>query len=216
MKRIAVLLLIAAVTMLVSCSKTTGGNEMSDGNNSEGQDIKTVFETVCSADEALELARNSNTVVFERQGCTSGNDLWESFYHTVTGESPATVLCAHYYVLGKEHMSEELYEEEKDQYPKLFFYLLKYDGKEYSVKVRESTVEALDYQETFKYLLHFTGDAPSSTALFESYDNYVLVDDPTATMEGIWAGLVSSQFGAGYKHCTVYRNYLGWKGDSET
>ena len=65
----------------------------------------------------------------------------------------------------------------------------------------------------FKYLLHFTGDAPSSTALFSSYDDYVLVDDPTATWEGIIAGLASSQFGAGYKHCTVYRNYLGWKGE---
>ena len=107
-------------------------------------------------------------------------------------------------------MSEELYEEEKDQYPKLFFYLVEYDGKEYSVQVRESNVEALDYQETFQYLLHFTGDAPSSTALYSTYDNYVLVDDPTATMEGIWAGLVSSQFGAGYKHCTVYQNYIGW------
>lgn len=217
MKRIVILLLlIAAVTMLVSCSKATGGNEMSSSNNPEGQDIKTVFETVCSADEALELARKTDTILFERQGCTSGNDVWDSFYQTVTDGSPATVLCAHYYVLDKEHMSAELYEEEKDQYSKLFFYLLEYDGKEYSVKVRESSVEALDYQETFKYLLHFTGDAPSATALFESYDNYVLVDDPTATMEGIWAGLVSSQFGVGYKHCTVYRNYLGWKGDSET
>ena len=94
----------------------------------------------------------------------------------------------------------------------MFLYLVEYDGTEYSVKVRESTVEAVDYQESFKYLLHFTGDAPSSTALYSSYDNYVLVDDPTATWEGIWAGLVSSQLGAGYKHFTVYSNYLGWKG----
>ena len=217
MKRIVVLLLlIAAVTMLVSCSKATGGNEMSSCKNPEGQDIKTVFETVCSADEALELARKTDTVVFERQGCTSGNDVWDSFYQTVTDGSPATVLCAHYYVLDKEHMSAELYEEEKDQYPKLFFYLLEYDGKEYSVKVRESSVEALDYQETFQYLLHFTGDAPSVTALYESYDNYVLVDDPTATMEGIWAGMLSSYYPSGYKHFIVYRNYFGWKGDGKT
>jgi len=214
MKRIVtLLLLIASVTVLVSCSKTTGGNEMSHNSNSVEQDTRTIFETVCSADEALELSRKTNTVVFERQGCTSGNDVWDLFYQTVTDGSPATVLCAHYYVLDKEHMSAELYEEEKDQYPKLFFYFLEYDGKEYSVKVRESSVEALDYQETFQYLLHFTGDTPSASALYKSYDNYVLVDDPTATMEGIWAGLVSSQFGAGYKHCTVYRNYVGWKGD---
>lgn len=182
---------------------------MTDNSNSVGQDIKTVFETICSADEALEMSRKTNAVVFERQGCTSGNDVWDSFYQTVMIGSPATVLCAHYYVLDKEHMSEELYEEEKDQYPKLFFYLLEYDGKEYSVKVRESSVEALDYQETFQYLLHFTGNAPSATALYKSYDNYVLVDDPTATMEGIWAGMLSSYYPSGYKHCTVYQNYLG-------
>lgn len=29
------------------------------------------------------------------------------------------------------------------------------------------------------------GDSPSDTALYSSYDNYVLVDNPTATMEGI-------------------------------
>ena len=70
------------------------------------------------------------------------------------------------------------------------------------------------YAAIWRVLLdvHFTGDAPSSTALYSSYDNYVLVDDPTATWEGIWAGMVSSQLVAGYKHFTVYRNYLGWKG----
>ena len=206
MKRIVTLLLLMVSVMpLVSCSK----DNMSDGSNPTYRNIMTLWGTVCSADEALELSRKTDTVVFERQGCTSGNEVWDSFYQTVMSGSPATALCAHYYILEKEHMSAELYEEEKDQYPKLFFYLVEYDGKEYSVKVRESNVETLDYQETFQYLLHFTGDAPSTTALYSAYDNYVLVDDPTATMEGIWAGLISSQFGAGYKHFTVYQNYLG-------
>ena len=105
-------------------------------------------------------------------------------------------------------MSEALYEEEKDRYPKLFFYLVEYDGKEYSVKTRESNTETTDYQETFRYLLHFAGDAPAS-ALYAEYDNYVLVDDPNATWEGIQAGLFSARSGAGYKHCTVYRNRIG-------
>lgn len=80
MKRIVtLLLLIASISVLVSCSKTNGGNEMTDNSNSVGQDIKTVFETICSADEALEMSRKTNTVVFERQGCTSGNDVWVRF-----------------------------------------------------------------------------------------------------------------------------------------
>ncbi|MBR6351688.1 MAG: hypothetical protein IKR93_05140 [Firmicutes bacterium] len=210
MKRITAKLLVAlTVVLLVSCSVNNGRNTV-PGNSD--QDFESIFNTVCSADDALVLARESGLPVFERQGCTSGNEVWDSFFQTVSNGTPASVLCVHYYILDKEHMSAELYAEEKDKYPKLFFYLVEYDGTKYSVKVRESTVETLDYEETFKYLLHFTGDAPSSTALYSSYDDYILVDDPSATWEGIWAGMVSSQLGAGYKHCTVYRNYLGWKG----
>jgi len=161
--------------------------------------------TVCSADDALELSKKTDTVVFEGLRCTSGSDVWDAFYQAVSNKSPASVLCAHYYILNKESMSEELYESEKDQYPKLFFYLIEFDGEKYTVKTRESTAETIDYQETFQYLLHFTGMAPA-TARYSSYDNYVLVDDPSATWEGIMAGIISSKFGAGYKHCTVYQN----------
>lgn len=201
-----------AVIMLASCSADKGNIGANTISNYTNQDPDTLFQTVSSADDALELARKSNMPVFELQGCTSGNETWDTFFQTVSNGTPASVLCAHYYILDKEHMSAELYEEEKDKYPKLFFYLVEYDGTEYSVKVRESTAAAPDHEETFRYLLHFTGDAPSSTALYSSYDDYILVDDPAATWEGIWAGMVSSQSGAGYKHCTVYRNYLGWKG----
>lgn len=211
MKRGITVLLVLSFILLLSCSKNRVKNEASAHADPAHRDIETVFHTVCSADEALELSRKTNAVVFERQGCTSGSDVWDSFYQAAMRKTPAAVLCAHYYTLDKEQMSEALYEEEKDRYPQLFFYLVEYDGKEYAVKTRESDSEALDTQDTFRYLLHFTGDAPSS-ALYASYDNYVLVDDPAATWDGILAGLASSQSGAGYKHCTVYRNYLGWTG----
>lgn len=213
MKRIFTLLLIVSVLLLVSCAEENKENELPESSDSAEQDIRTVFETVCPADEALELSRKTDTVVFERKGCTSGKNVWDSFYQTAMSGTPSTVLCAHYYDLDKEHMSEELYEEEKDQYPKLFFYLVEYDGKQYTVKIRESNVGAMDSQGTFRYLKHFTGDEPSPTALYASYDNYVLVDDPKATMDGIWEGMISSQSGAGYRHCTVYQDYIGWKGD---
>lgn len=177
------------------------------------QDLELLFQTVCSADDALELVRKSNMPVFELRGCTSGNEAWDAFFQAVSSGTPATILCANYYILDEEHVSAELYAEEKDKYPKLFFYLVEYDGTEYSVRARESTAEELDYGETFKYLLHFTGDAPSSSALYSSYDNYVLVDDPSATWDGIMAGLLSSQASAGIRHFTVYRSYLGWKGN---
>lgn len=207
----AVILSILSIILLASCAQKNGGSAMPKGADPADQEIKRIFETVCSADEALALSRKSNAVVFETRGCTSGKETWDAFYRTAMSGSPAAVLCAYYYTLDKERVSEELYEKEKDEYPKLFFSLVEYDGKEYSVKSRESTAEALDDQETFRYLLHFTGDAPA-TALYSSYDNYVLADDPEATMEGIWEGLVSAQAGAGCKHCTVYRDCLGWKG----
>lgn len=212
MKRITTLLiLIIGAMMLASCSDVKNENEISDRSDSSNQDINTIFETVCSAEEALELSRKTDTVVFENQGCTSGSEIWDSFYQTVMSGSPAKVLCAHYYILDKDHISPELYEQEKDMYPTLFFSLIEYDGKEYSVKTRECSAQSLDYQNTFQHLLHFTGEAPSDTALYSSYDNYVLVDDPAATMEGIWEGLISSQYNAGYKHYIAYENYLGWK-----
>lgn len=198
-KVLPILLMLLAVMALASCTGSPGEGGKAD------QNVESLFQTVRSADEALELAGKADAVVFEELRCTSGKEVWDAFYQTVSDGAPASVLCAKYYVLDKDRMSEELYEEEKDKYPKLFFYLVAYDGKEFSVKVRESTEEALDYQETFQYLLHFTGEAPSSAA-FSAYDNYVLADDPSATWEGILEGMVSSQFGAGYKHCTVYQN----------
>ena len=233
-KTITVLMIAVFTIMLASCSgkseKAEAAGETETANEAEAADEaeataeaetageageensnEALFQTVCSADEALELAKNAGAVVFERQGCTSGKDVWDTFYHDASDGSAASVLCAHYYVLEKEHMSEELYEQEKDKYPKLFFYLVAYDGKEYSIKVRESTLETLDYKDTFQYLLHFTGEAPP-TALYTDYDNYVLVDDPEATWDGIVAGMVSSQAGAGYKHFTVYLDYIGWNG----
>ena len=171
-----------------------------------------LFQTVCSADEALKLAKKTDTVVFEQQGCTSGREVWDSFFRSVSNGKPASVLCAHYFVLDKERISEELYEEEENEYPKLFFYYVEYDGKEYHIKTRESTKETPDDRETFQNLLHLTGEAPE-TALYSAYDRYVLTDEPSITWEDIEAGLYSSQAGAGYRHFTVYEDFSGWRGE---
>ena len=80
MKRIVTLLLLmVSVMSLVSCSKYNVRVDMSDSSDPANQDIMTLWETVCSADRALELSRKTDTVVFERQGCTSGNEVWDSF-----------------------------------------------------------------------------------------------------------------------------------------
>ena len=160
---------------------------------------------VCPADEALAWSKENEATVFEGMTCTSGKEVWDTFYETVTAGKPASVLCAHYYTLDPEHVSPELYAQEKDSYPRLYFYLVEYDGENFVVTTRDSREETADSQETFRYLLHFTGDTPA-TAVYRHYDYYVLVDDPEATWEGIEAGLFSAVAGAGYRHCMVYKD----------
>lgn len=171
-----------------------------------------LFEGVLPASDALAWARGTETVVIEQKGCTSGKEVWDRFCQTVTEGKPASVLCAFYYELDKEHVSEELYEEEKDLYPQMHFHLVEYDGTEFSVTIRESTAAEPDYHDRFKYLSHFTGDAPAG-AMYSAYDRYVLVDDPSLTWEEIMAGMLSSRAGDMRRSCTVYQDYMGWKGD---
>ncbi len=209
-KEIAILVFAISAFLLVSCAGKDEGSEAAENKPQTKQELETLFEKRCSADEALSLSKASDTVVFETRGCTSGKETWDAFYKAAAEGKPAAVLCAYYYVLDKERVSAELYEEEKDLYPQLFFYLLEYDGAKYSVSVRKSDEENLDRQESFPYLQHFTGEAPS-TALYTAYDNYVLVDDLTATWEGITKAWVSSQAAEGYRCCSVYQDCIGWK-----
>lgn len=193
MKKIfTILFVILMLGLCVSCKK-------------ESVREVSLFDTVCTADEALRVSKNGSAVVFEGMKCTAGDDIWDEFYQKVSRGKPATVLCAHYYVLDKENVSNALYETEKHLYPKLFFYRVEYDGEVFTVTTRESTEKESDYQEDFKYLMHYTGDA-SAQASFSSYECYVLVDDQTVTWDEIMAGMVSSQSDAGVKHCAVYQN----------
>ena len=157
-----------------------------------------VFGVVCSEDDALEWAKQGNAVTFENLKCTAGKNLWDSFYQSVCDGKPASILCANYYTQDQEFMNGE-----KDQYPRLFFRMVAYDGNVFTVKTRACTEETLEQDDAFDYLLHFTGEAPRQAA-YLAYDVYVLVDDPDATWDGIVWGLLSSQGGGGYRHCTVY------------
>lgn len=69
----------------------------------------------------------------------------------------------------------------------------------------ESTAEHIGNRDTYKYLLHFTGDAPSEAARYTQYDNYVLVNDPTVTWDEIFLSICSSQFGDFIPHHVIYK-----------
>ena len=198
---IGVILVMTLVLLCASCNSA---------RKKEVNDI-TFFDTVCTADEALEKAKASDTVVIGFEGCTSGAKVWDSFYERVETGKPASVLCAHYYTLDKEYVSEELYEADKDKYPQLYFFLLEYDGSTFNLKIRKSDEASVESQETYRCLLRMTGDAPK-TALYESYERYVLCDDPDLTWEDIEKSMLSSVSPEFIKHCPVYEEYKGWKG----
>ena len=163
-----------------------------------GKKLEKRFETMCSADEALELSRQTDTVIIEDLRCTSGKEVWSSFYNASSGGDKSSVLCAYYYTLDQDNVSVELYEEEKDKYPVLFFSLIEYDGEKYSIKTRDSSLSELDSQDTYNCLLHFEN---------ENYDIYILTDDPSLTLEEINRSEYSSNYNAFIKHTTVYSDY---------
>ncbi len=192
------ILLGAALLLLASCGRKA------DLPAAEPQ-ADSLLTAVCSADEALALARQTGAVVMEGLKCTSGRDAWDAFCAKADRGEPASVLCVRYYTLDPEGVSEELYEEEKDQYPKLFVQQLVFDGERYSVTSRASTEEEPESAETYPCLRHFTGKGPA-TALFTNYEYYVLTDEADVTWEEIERGMFSSQSGDWIRHFTVFSN----------
>ena len=184
MRKILVVLMIAAAFMLTAACASE-------------EDM--LFEKVCTADEALELAKKTDTVVFEDINCTSGKKTWEDFCDAVSEGSKASVLVAEYYTLDQDRVSERLYEEEKDNYPKLFFSKVTFDGHSYRVRSRDCSLSELDSDEIYSCMLHFTTDA---------YDIYVLADDPDLTWEGIRRSEYSSYSNDYVRHCVIYSEYF--------
>ena len=199
MKQLSVLLLLV---LLMSTFSGCGTRKEIHADTS-------LFDVVCSADEALEQAKTAGIPVMENLRCTAGQAVWDDFYQAVSADKESQVVCLMYYTLDRSHMTQEAYEAEKDDYPMAFFTLLSYDGEQYTVTVRQSSETEPESEDTFPYLRHFTGKMPAQSH-YSAYDAYVLVDDPNATMEGIWAGMVSSspEIASGYRHHTVYMNYM--------
>ena len=93
MKKIVCLLLVVlSVVMFAACTgkpeqtekQAESHTEAPAVDSGEKQRLQQVLETVCSADEALELAKKSNAVVFETKGCVFGKETWDAFYEKVT------------------------------------------------------------------------------------------------------------------------------------
>ena len=196
-KLIAIILTGIMVMSFAACAGQSGNN---------GLKHDPAFESVTSANEALELSKKSSVVVMEDGICTSGKEVWDEFYKDVQNKKSACVVCAAYYTLDDENISEELYEQEKGEYPVLFYTLVEYNGKEFSVKVRQSDKSEMERTETFKALSYFKGDMREG-AKYSTYERYVLVNDASLKWEDIDRGMFSSQSDAWIEHIVLYQTY---------
>lgn len=161
-----------------------------------------------SAEGVLKQVKNEDYVVFENLRLTNGKRVWEKFYDKAMSGEACSVNVAHYYTLKEDSVSEEYYESEKDNYPVIYLAELTFDGSEYNIKVWNSDKTELDTDRTYKYLMHYTGEPDSPSAVFSRYDNYVLVNDNTVTYEDIQWGMYSSQLGDYIDHYSVYINHI--------
>lgn len=199
-------------TVLCDICKEQGGDMM------ETALIEYRPVTGASSDE-LDMAMNSGYVIMEDGSVTSGKDKWISFYEKTAAGKSASVRLVKIYNLDRNGCSEELYEAAKYDYPALFFSELEYDGIKYIIRPLHydgneysySYLEGYDNPvQEWKYLMHYTGEPESSTALFSTYDRYVLVNDDTVTWKDIEWGMISSQFGDYIPYEEVFNEYV-WK-----
>ena len=180
---------------------------------SSGMDTFSVISTEnfpvdMSAEEMLAKAVEENFVVMENFQFLSGEEQWKEFVETAQAGNPAVVYLAHYYTLNKEQVSEELYEQEKEEYPKIFLVSLHFDGEKYTITDRPGYEEQPVMVRTYPYLVKFEGEPSSTSAVFDRYEYYVLVHDKNVTWEELEWGTFSSQMGDYIDHCRVVSKHI--------
>ena len=225
-----VLLFIAVTAFCIGCGKTEepmNTVENTENINNEVIDITPIETNIDetpeyttseeSIDDSLNELINDGFVVMKNGSVISGEEKWLEFVEKAEAKEPAEISVAYYFTLtGK--VSKKLYEQTKDDYPMAYLHLLKYDGENFiftPLQKSDSSEEKyvitqndeIGYEETYKYLKHYTEKAPSDTALYYTFDKYVLVNDDTVTWDDIWNGMISSEFGAGIKNFEVFNKY---------
>ena len=189
--------IIVLCTILVGCSVYTN-NDKDDTAIKEEQFERAIY----TADEGLDWAKKNGIVIFENLHCTSGKEIWDSFYDLVSNGEAASVICANYYTLDAKKVHPETFEQEKDNYPKLFFTIIIYDGNDFWKRTRLSTENELDSDVRYKYILYFTGEEKNI-----HYEEYVLVNDSLITRERLLQSSYSSQLTDWIESATIYRDW---------
>ncbi|MBR6644114.1 MAG: hypothetical protein IKL28_10725 [Lachnospiraceae bacterium] len=166
------------------------------------------FPTAMSADEMLQKAIDEDFVVMYEFQFLNGEEKWKEFFETTQTGTPATIYLAKYYTMDRVGVSEEYYQANKDEYPKLFLFRLCYDGEAYTITDRPGYEEEPEMVRTYPYLVKFEGKPTSATAIFDRYEYYVLVHDKDVTWKRIEWGGFSSQMGDAIDHCRVVSKHI--------
>ena len=171
--------------------------------------VAVMYNTALDTSDAsagFEKLANSQKWVTHKDGdIFSGQQLWEDFYSSVLSGKPAKINVAFYYTLeGQGNISEELYSEIKDDYPKLFEDTLEFDGESFTLIQDYNPKSSLN----FLYLKRYDIKPESKSATYESCTKYVLVDDNSLTWEDIEQSMLSSQSDFHIDHYTVYNDYV--------
>lgn len=155
---------------------------------------------------SLKDAKKDMCVVFEDGKLTSGEESWLRFVDLTKKGKNASIRMAYYYSLEeqKKHISDELYEEIKDEYPRLYFTDLIFDGDKYTTY---SVEDGKEYIDKYDYLNHYTGDAREG-ATFSRYDCYILVNDKKVTYSELDKAMYSSDLNDFIDHKRIYMNYI--------
>ena len=157
-------------------------------------------------DYTLEQATADGVVTFVDFNIHSNAELWQDFLHSTQNKTPATLRIMLYINIGDpESYAIDLYEVIKDGYPLKYYYDIRYDGTGYEVVGYNGGEK---FEKHYKYLRHFTGEAPTENAAYDYYEEYILTDNLTATWEELFYSVASSQADAYIDHFTVYYSHF--------
>lgn len=190
--------------------------------DSEYEDMDALLNeipTSMSADEALAIGKKNDYVIFEDGALSHGEAVWDAFYEKVLDGEPATVKTIQYYTLDKDRVSAELYEKEKDQYPKAFVRVIGYNGKTFYHKTRMTTKSELDSEGEYQYLVLDEGKTETKSVSY-SYKCYILSDSLGVTRDKYFSQMLSSSIPPNewnYRALIAYtdiRDYVSKNADS--
>jgi len=170
-------------------------------------------------DGDLERVKTDGFVVMEDLHVTSGAEVWAEFYKKVESGTPCSVRIANYYAYNEPQYPTTESTIEKNDYPALYLKELIYDGKRFMTRpLHLSGNDYISYciegdespEQTWKYLMHYSVEAPTKAATWTTCERYVLVNDDTLTWNRIEQGMFSSVFGDNIAHDSIYAEYT-WK-----